>query len=173
MDEQEGVHIMTTLIVMLKFLHVVSAIVAIAGLFGREVARVHARHSSDIHVVAAFVQVAGRFEQLAIPGSIVVFVVGLLLAWLQGRPLLGFLQGAQSNWLLVSILLYLAIYPLVIFIFIPRGKVFDQALEAAIARGQVTSALAAAFNDPVVRLAHVTEGAIVVAILYLMIAKPF
>ena len=164
---------MTTLIALLKFAHVVSAIASIAGLLGREFTRVQARNASDIHTVAALMQVSGRFEQLAVPGSMVLFVVGLLLAWLQGRLVLGFLQGAQSNWLLVSLLLYLAVYPLVFFVFVPRGKVFEQALAAAVAQGQVTTALTVAFNDPVVLAAHVTEGGLVAAILYLMIAKPF
>lgn len=85
----------------------------------------------------------------------------------------GFLQGASTNWLLVSTLLYLAIYPLVIFIFIPRGKIFGEALEDAVAKGEITTELRAAFHDPLVRVAHYAEAILVGAIVYLMVMKPF
>ncbi|HLE16489.1 MAG TPA: DUF2269 family protein, partial [Anaerolineales bacterium] len=84
---------------------------------GRELTRAQAAKSTDIRVVQTLVQLAGRFDRwLAIPGSNLVFVFGLLLAWLRGWPILGFLQGAASNWLPVSLLLYLAVFPLVLSI---------------------------------------------------------
>jgi hypothetical protein len=102
-----------------------------------------------------------------------VFVFGLLIAWLRGWPLFGFLQGASANWLLVSVLLYLAMFPLVIFIFVPRGKLFERALEEAVAEGRVTLQLRAAIEDQTVRRAHIVEYLLVLSILFLMVMKPF
>jgi uncharacterized membrane protein len=157
-----------------KFLHIVAGIGLIAGIIGRAFALAQANRSPDIHTVNSLVQLGGRFESLLVrPGSFVVLGLGILLAWLQGWPLLGFIQGGQSNWLLVSLLLYFATIPLIIFVFVPRGKLFEQALGAALAEGQVTPELTRAFNDQAVRMAHYVEGLLIIAILYLMVAKPF
>ena len=165
---------MIEFILLIRLLHITTSFLALAGLIGRQLTRAQAARSTDIHALQALLQLSGWFENwLAIPGSMLLFLFGLLLAWLQGWPLLGFVQGASVNWLLVSILLYLAIYPLVIFVFIPRGKVFTQHYEKALAQGQITTELRAAFHDPTVRLAHLVEGVLVAAILYLMVMKPF
>jgi len=165
---------MTQLARFILLLHIGSAILMLAGGIGRELTRAQAAKSTDIRVVQTLVQLAGRFDRwLAIPGSQLVFVFGLLLAWLRGWPILGFLQGAASNWLLVSLLLYLAIFPLVIFIFVPRGKLFEKTLQEAVSEGRVTSQLSAAFDDRTVRRAHIVENILVLSILYLMVMKPF
>jgi hypothetical protein len=59
------------------------------------------------------------------------------------------------------------------FIFLPRGKVFRVVLEDALAKGQMTPELRTHLNDPVVRLAHTYELVSMVAIMYLMVFKPF
>jgi uncharacterized membrane protein len=158
----------------IRLLHLVTAMLMLAGWIGRQLTRAQAARATDIRVFAAFVQLGGRFENLlVIPGSLLVFVFGVAIAWLRGWPLFGFLQGASSNWLLVSLLLYLAVYPLVILIFLPRGKIFGKALEDAVMRGQITPALTAAFHDPQVRWAHKVEALLIIAVVYLMIMKPF
>jgi uncharacterized membrane protein len=158
----------------IRLFHILSAILLLVGVGGRQLTRVQAAKAADIRIFNALNQLSGRFENLlVIPGSLLVFVFGLLIAWLHGWPLFGFLQGASSNWLLVSLLLYLATYVLVIFIFIPRGKVFSKALEKALAQDQITAELSAAFHDQIVRLAHYTEGILTALIIYLMVMKPF
>jgi uncharacterized membrane protein len=165
---------MTPLIVILKLAHITSGIAMIVGGFGREFLRAQARRTNDVRVVQALIEVSGRFEQLlAIPGSLIVFFTGIILAWLQGWPLLGLLQGASVNWLLAALILYLAFYPLVIWIFIPRGKRFQPILADAIAQGRVTVELSATLHDHVVRRAHQLEYVLVAGLLLLMVAKPF
>jgi hypothetical protein len=87
--------------------------------------------------------------------------------------LLGSLQGRGGNWLPISLLLYLSTLPLVVLIFIPKGRRFGAALEESLARGRVTPALVTAFADPLVRAAHVYEAAVVFIVLVLMLARPF
>jgi hypothetical protein len=116
----------------------------------------------------------GLFERfMVIPASIAAPLFGLLTAWTLGIPLLGFLQGAQSSRLLVSLLLYLSTIRLVPFIFIPRGKVFAAELEVASAQGTVTHGLQVAFADPAVRAAHIYEFAAIIIVLILMVTRPF
>jgi hypothetical protein len=90
-----------------------------------------------------------------------------------GWPLLGFLQGARSNWLLVSLLLFLSMIPVIVYVFVPRGRVFAQALEDALRRERVTPELRAAFADKYVATAHVYELVVTFFIIALMVAKPF
>jgi uncharacterized membrane protein len=157
-----------------KLLHVVGAFLLVAGLIGRELAREQARHTDNIAIFTNLSQLAGQFERtLVIPSSTVILIFGLLVTWQRGWPLLGFLQGASQNWLLVSLLLFLTQFPLVVFIFIPRGKIFERVLADAQARGQVTPELRASLNDPVVHRAHVFEAVAVILIIYLMVMKPF
>lgn len=152
----------------LKLVHVLSAFWFVAGLLGRGLSLSQAARATDIHMANMLVQLAGRFERLmVIPGSSVVFLVGLVTAWAQHTLLL------ETRWLLVSIILFLSLVPVVIWIFLPRGKVFEQALADALAQGKVTPQLTAAFHDQAVAWAHRYELLVVAIIILLMIAKPF
>jgi hypothetical protein len=97
----------------------------------------------------------------------------LALSVTQGWALFGFLQGAGYNWLLVSLVLFLAMIPIIAFLFVPTGKVFDRALEAARSEGRVTPDLTDALHNRTVHAAHIVEAVLIVVVLYLMIAKPF
>jgi hypothetical protein len=110
---------------------------------------------------------------MAIPGSQAVLLFGLITAWLQGQPLLGVLQGARSNWLLVSLALFVSAIPLIIFVLAPRRKRRANTLDAALARGTITPELRAALADRAVIRSRVVEFLIVALILVLMILKPF
>jgi hypothetical protein len=158
----------------LKLLHVATAFWLIAGVLGRYVVLSTAEHSMDIQAVRTLLPVANIFERaMVIPGTNAVFIAGLLTAWVQGWPILGFLQGGKSNWVLVSLLLLLSLIPIIAFVFVPRGKIFGKAFEESVAKGQVTPELTAAFRDPVVRAAHIYELLILVVIVILMVLKPF
>jgi hypothetical protein len=163
-----------TFAVGMKLLHVLVAFWMTAGLLGRGVAQVRAERTTDIRSVQVLLELIGRFDRfMVIPGSSAVFVLGLLTAWAQGLPILGFLQGARTNWLLVSLVLWIGVFVLVPTVFLPRGKLFGGALDEAVTAGRVTERLAAAFRDPVVRFAHVYELVALSVIIVLMVAKPF
>ncbi len=119
-------------------------------------------------------EAAGRIEStMVIPGNFAVIAFGVVLGLLIGAPILGFLQGEDRNWLLVSNIILLLGFLNVPFIFLPRGKLFRAALEDALAQGQITPELRAHLNDPVVRAAHWYELISMVAITFLMVLKPF
>jgi hypothetical protein len=133
-----------------------------------------AAQTTNIQTLSDLVKLGGQFEQrMVIPGSSAVFLLGLATAWLQGWPMLGFLQGANSNWLLAAIVLFLTLIPIIVFVFVPRGRIFGQALEKALAQGRVIPELSAAFADRLVCIAHVHELAIIAIIIILMVTKPF
>jgi len=160
-----------TLIATLKFLHALAGFWFAAGLVGRGVAQLRAERTTEIRALQVLVDLIGRFDRLmVIPGSTAVFLLGLLTAWVEGLPILGFLQGAKTNWLLVSLI---GIFVAVPTVFIPRGKVFGVAFEEASATGRVTDLVSSALRDPVVRIAHIYEVVAIVVIIWLMVAKPF
>ena len=163
-----------SLALIIKLVHMWGGIGLIVGILGRGIILRQARRSGQIGKVAALTRLAGHFERLlVIPCSYIILLFGAGAAAIGGWPLFGFLQGARSNWLLVSLLLFLSMIPLIIFVFIPRGRVFGQALEDALRRERVTPELMAAFADKYVAAAHVYELVTLFCIVILMITKPF
>ena len=163
-----------TWISFLVYLHVMAAILLVAGIVGRQVTRSQAQKTSDLQIFMDMSTLAGRFENLLVrPGSIAVIVLGVVVAVLEGWPIFGFLQGGAANWLLVSNLLLLSMLAIIPLIFVPRGKAYEKALQDAAAKGAITPELRAAFQDPVVRWAHLWEEIVLVLIIFLMVTKPF
>jgi uncharacterized membrane protein len=159
---------------LLKLLHILAAFWLIAGILGRQLVRAVARQSEDIYRFADLSRLAGRFESLmVIPGNLLVIVFGVLAAWRGGWPILGFLQGASTNWLLATNLLLLVGLAIVPTVYLPRGKLFERAIQEALAAGQMTSRLQAALEDRPVKWAHGFEYASLLVIVFLMVAKPF
>ncbi len=157
-----------------RLLHILTSIWFISGLLGRWVAYAQATRATDIQIVGTLLKLSDRFERLmVIPGSQTVLVLGLLTAWLQGQPLFGFLQGGQTNWLFVSLLLFISIIPIVVVVLAPQRKRRLAALDAALATGALTLELRAALADRAVIRARMLELLIIVVILVLMILKPF
>jgi uncharacterized membrane protein len=160
--------------IVVKFLHIASVIICVGGLFARQLIRQHAKKTDDIQLFATFSQAAGKIENaMVIPGMTAIMVLGIILALIGGSPILGFLQGAQQNWLLVANILLLGILVIIPTVLVPRGKKFEPILQAALAKGQITSELRAAMNDKTVELAHRYEEVALIIITALMVLKPF
>jgi uncharacterized membrane protein len=158
----------------IKFLHIIAVVMAIGGVIARQLIRQQAKKTNDIQLFATFSQAAGKIESaMVIPGLNAVMVLGIILALISGSPIFGFLQGASQNWLLVSNLLLIVTLIIIPTIFIPRGKKFEPILQEALAKGQITSELRAAMNDNTVKLAHLYEEVSIIAIVALMVLKPF
>ncbi len=160
----------------LRLIHALVGVLLVAGLIGRWVALQHAEraaHAGDLGALRTLLTCSGVFERTVILTSQLVFVLGLLTAWSVGYPLLGFLQGGSTNWLLTSLVLYVGAILLVPTVFVPKGRIFGAALDDSVLLGRPTPALVAAFRDPASRIAHYVELTAVVSVLALMIAKPF
>jgi uncharacterized membrane protein len=162
------------LFLFVRFLHIASAIWFIGGILARQIVRAYAQRTDDVHRFATLSEAAGRIETtMVIPGNMAVIIFGVILALLIKAPILGFLQGADRNWLLVSNLILVIGLFAVPLIFLPRGKKFAVVLEDALAKGQMTPELRAHLDDPVVRAAHWYELISMPLIVFLMVFKPF
>jgi hypothetical protein len=175
--DQAGVPALTnemTLTTLLVVIHVFSAFATVAGIIGRNICSAQLARAQDLDMFLLLSDLTGRFEYVLVRGpSLVLFASGILLAFLEGYPLLGFVQGGAVNWLLVSNLLVLSIIGLIIFVFVPRDKVFAAALEDSKRKGLITPELRATFRDPVLIWAHRWENLAGLAVIFLMIVKPF
>lgn len=122
----------------IKFLHIVSVVVSVGGLFARQLIRQHAKKMNDVQSFATFSQAAGMIEKtMVIPGMAAILVFGVILGLIGDFPILGFLQGAQQNWLLVSNILIIGIQVIIPTVFIPRGKIFEPILQDALTKGEI------------------------------------
>jgi len=158
----------------LVVVHVWAVFWLTAGILGRSVCAIRAGRSEHLETLETLMSLAGSFEGVMVrPGTFVVLVTGLAAAWARGWPILGILQGSRVNWVLVSLLVYMTAIPLIAFIFVPRGRVYRQALEAAREKGDVTPELRAAIQDPLVNAGRAYEVTMIGVLAWLMLAKPF
>jgi uncharacterized membrane protein len=157
-----------------KFLHIASVIVSVGGLFARQLIRQHAKKTNDVQLFATFTQAAGKIENaMVIPGMMAVIIFGVILGLIGHMPILGFLQGAQQNWLLVANILLIFMQVLIFTVLVPRGKIFEPLLQDALSKGQITPELRAIVDDNTVKLAHLYEEVALIIITILMVFKPF
>jgi hypothetical protein len=155
-------------------IHVLLVFWLVAGIVARDHAFRAAAHTDDLQRLRWLVDLGGVFERAMVrPATFAVLVAGLIAAWARGWPILGFLQGGSVNWVLAALLIYLSIIPVIVWVFIPRGKIFRQALDAAVERGSITPELMAALRDPTVEAARRYELVMIGVLTFLMVARPF
>jgi hypothetical protein len=152
-----------------KLIHVLIAIALVAGIVGRGILLRRARRAERVDDARLLADAAGPFEQMAIQGSTFILPAGLLTAWAEGYDF----AGLTTGWILAATIILLSTVPLVVLVFIPRGRNFDRAMEAALQRGSWTDELRAAFDDRAVALARWYEILGIAVILALMVLKPF
>ena len=162
------------IILVVRSLHILGAMALVGGIFSREIVRAEARRTLDVRGFAALTDAAGRLDKLlVIPGGTAVALLGLILALITGAPLLGLIQGADRNWLLVATLLLLPGFVLVPRVFLPQRRRIEAALKVALEQGHITGELRAAAEEPTARLWHIVEQVIVIAVVVLMSLRPF
>jgi uncharacterized membrane protein len=159
---------------LVKYLHILAVAITLGGMFARQLVRGFAKRSDDIRTITSLTSVALRIDRtMVIPWSGLILVMGIILALMLQWPILGFLQGATHNWLLVSNILLISMLALIPTVFIPHNKKVAARLHSAQAEGRVTPELSAALNDQQNQRAHQAEEIIILVIAALMVLKPF
>jgi uncharacterized membrane protein len=164
-----------SLYLLMKLLHVLAAFWMISGVIGRDLTFWRSGKVTDVQAAHALLQVSEFFERYAvIPVSVAVLLFGLLITWMQQWPLFGFLQGASSNWLLISFILFVGISAVIGPLgLVARRRERTRAMAEALAQGTITPRLMAALNDKVVIQFRTVELVILVIIIVLMVMKSF
>lgn len=159
----------------MKLMHVLAAFWMIAGVVGRDFTFWQAGRATHVQAVRALLRMSEFFERWAvIPISVAVMLFGLIITWMQKWPLFGFLQGAPSNWLLVSSVLFIGISAVIAPLrLIDRRRQRTKALEEALALETITPELTAALHDEIVNRFRTAELVLLVVIIILMVTKPF
>lgn len=160
--------------VLLKWIHINLVIVFSIGIAGYITYFYQAARETDPKVIHDMVETGDKIHNYLLKlGGSLLFISGVVTAWRHGVPMLGFIQGGDVNWLLVSIVLFLTYFPMMFFVFVPRHKIFHRELDAAIQKGAVTEGLKKAFMSRGIKFGHIYESIYVFAILFLMVVKPF
>jgi len=158
----------------IKFLHILAVAFTIGGMFARQTIRGIAGRSDDIKTIYTLSRAATRIDRgIVIPASNIMIVVGVVLALMSRWPILGFLQGAPQNWLLVSNILLVFMVALIPTVFVPHNKNVAAVFETAMEKEQVTPELTAALGNKLNQVAHIVEEIIILAVAALMVLKPF
>lgn len=159
----------------MKLMHVLAAFWMVSGVVGRDFAFWQAGKAKEVQAVHALLKVSEFFERYAvIPVSVAVLVFGLIVTWMQKWPLFGFLQGASSNWLLVSSFLFIGLSAVIAPLrLVARRRERTSALAESLAQGKITLRLSAALNDKVVTRFRAAELILLIVIIVLMVTKPF
>jgi uncharacterized membrane protein len=115
-----------------RFLHITGAVLFVGGVFARQLVRSRLRKTGERDAFAELTGTARLIdERLVIPGSSLVVLAGIILAWMTGAPIFGFIQGAPQNWLLVSNILIILSMLLVVRVFLPVRKQIEAWLAQA------------------------------------------
>jgi len=157
------------LALLLKLAHVAAAMAFVAGLAGRGILLTTAAAATEIERQHLLVEAASPFERAVQYGSMAVVALGLLTAWAQDYPWL----GLTTPWMLLTVALLVPMIILVPTVFLPRGRAFEAAMADARARGIITPALRAAWDDRAVAFARRYEVVGTALIVALMVVKPF
>ena len=157
-----------------------------------------------LHILSAFALVAGRWAQFArlanspcqertqVPLSSLLarkwmvreqarhpwlqcrlglWAVGSMGAWL---AVIGSATGDQRIGFFASLLLYLILIPMIIFVFLPCGKdLWSETSRRGSAQGLITREVREQWKIRSVRVAHIVEALVILFIIYLMVMKPF
>jgi uncharacterized membrane protein len=161
-----------TLASVFLWLHITGVITFGIGLVGSFIMSFFAGREKDVKVVQGLVNLGKKFTRFINIGGAVFILAGLSTAWREEVPILGFLQGGEENWLLVSIILFISTFP-AILLYIPREKVINKELETAVIKGQITPELENAFANRTLRNGQIYEITIYAVIVFLMVVKPF
>jgi uncharacterized membrane protein len=158
----------------LKFFHIAAAFMLVSGAIGHAFALQRARQATDVHTAAEMLQLSVFFNQkLTSPGGLATILLGLFTAWQGGWPILGFLQGAQVNWVLAAFVLNLSVYPVIFLVLQPRGMAIGKAAGQAMAKGEITTELKSAMHDKAMQAGLWYNYTAIVLIVLLMVLKPF
>jgi uncharacterized membrane protein len=157
-----------------KLLHILSAMLFVGGMLGRDLTFAAARRATEVQVTATLLSLSERFEKLMVrPGSELVFLFGLLTAWLERQPLFSAFAGARPAWVFVSLVIYLLTVPLVIVLVMPGTRRRRLTLEAALAQRGLTAELRRALDDRSVLVTRNVELLIILVVVGFMVLKPF
>jgi uncharacterized membrane protein len=147
--------------ILLKYLHILAAMVFVTGYIGGTVLQLAAAGSTDWTLRNFAMRWSNVFtSRILVPGSLAAGVLGVATALALNYPLF-------SGWVLYALILYFVTMAIGIAYWNPLGRKQTAAAEA---RDEARfTALAA---QPSIRIVGAVDTLIVLALIYLMVVKP-
>ena len=127
----------------------------------------------ELNVIQCLTKLGRKFGRFMDIGGVFMLLAGFALAWREEEPMLGFLQGSDENWLLVSILLFLFSLPMVYFGYWQRERLAGIELEKSVKKEKFIPDLNAALADKRLLNGKIFEMTTYALIIFLMVVKPF
>lgn len=158
---------------LLLWLHISGAITFSIGMVASLVITAFLASEKELKVIQGLTRLGHKFGRFMDIGGGLMLLAGFALAWREEEPMLGFLQGSDENWLLVSILLFLFSLPIVYFGYWRRERSAGIELEKALKKGKFSPGLQAALVDKRLRNGKIFEILTYAVIIFLMVVKPF
>ena len=150
-----------TLAALFALLHVSAAFLFVGGYLATNALTELARRSADDSTLRSAIGFSGWFDRrLLIPFSVIAAIAGLILVPLRG-------YAWTTPWIVVSVVLYVAVVGIGIFVWGPRGG----RVEAALTADRVDEVRALLREPRFVALSRV-ENATVAVIVALMVLRP-
>ena len=147
--------------VLLKYLHILAAMVFVTGYIAGTVLQVAAARSSDWPTREFAMRWSNVFtNRLLVPAVIVAGILGVVTAMALGYPIL-------SGWVLYALVLYLVLLAVGIFWWNPLGK-----KQTAAAQAHDEARFTALARQPAIRVFATLDTLIILALIYLMVVKP-
>lgn len=150
-----------SLAIVLKYLHILAAMIFVAGLIGTALSGIRAGHAPDPATRLFLIRQSNFFaSKLLVPFALIAGALGFITALVTGYDVL-------SGWVLYAEIVYLTALGIGIFILDPHGK----ALERAAVAGDVPT-LRRLATAPLPRALNAVTIVLVLFLIYLMVFKP-
>lgn len=147
--------------ILLKYVHILVAMVYVTGYLGGAVLMVQGGRATDWPTRRTLQNAANTFNNLIlVPAFIAAAVLGVITAIVLGYPLL-------SGWVMYALIVYAVMLVTGLAYWAPLGKKIDAAIAASDER-----AFGALRDRPATRYVSLFDGFLLLLLIYLMVVKP-
>lgn len=147
--------------VLLKYLHILAAMVFVTGYIAGTVLQVAAARSGDWSTREFAMRWSNVFtNRILVPAFIAAGILGVVTALALNYPVL-------SGWVLYALILYFVTMAIGIFFWSPLGK-----KQTAAAEAHDEARFTALAGQPAIRIFAALDTLIILALIYLMVVKP-
>lgn len=147
--------------IVLKYVHILAAMVYVTGYIGGALLQVWAGRATDWSTRATLMHAANVFStRILVPGFVAAAVLGIITAVVLGYPVM-------SGWVLYALIVYAVLLVIGLAYWTPLGKKIDAAIAS---RNEGT--FAALRDRPSTLYVSIFDGILLLLLIYLMVVKP-
>lgn len=147
--------------ILLKYVHILAAMVYVSGYIGGTILQIQAGRAADWPTRRTLQNAANVFSnRILVPAFLAAGIVGIITAATLGYPIL-------SGWVLYALIVYVVMLAIGIGYWARLGKSIDRAIDAS-----DEAAFAALRDRPATLYISIVDGFLLLLLIYLMVVKP-